>query len=176
MLRVPENPSDASERARGASITVDAMAHSFIHHAHQGEIVNVVGDGIRILLDSKTSGNACMVFEETTPPGSGTPLHRHAKDDEWFFVIEGTAKFVVDGKETVVGPGGFVFTPKGSVHAFVNIGKTPTRMVIGTYPGVLDDAFRAADKLGREGRANPDTLGAAFKPHGVEFVGPVPSV
>jgi quercetin dioxygenase-like cupin family protein len=150
--------------------------NAFIHHAHQGEHVRVVSDEVRILLDSKSTGNACMVFEETTHPGNGTPLHRHAKDDEWFYVIEGTAKFVVDGVETVVGPGGFVFAPKGSVHAFVNIGTTATRMVIGTYPGGLDGPFRAADRLGREGRANAETLGAAFAPHGVEFVGPVPSV
>jgi len=149
---------------------------AFIHQPGQGEHVTVVSDQIRILLDSKATGNACMVFEEITEPGKGTPLHRHAKDDEWFYVIEGRAKFVVDGKETVVGPGGFVFAPKGSVHAFVNVGTTPTRMVIGTYPGGLDAPFRAADKLGREGRANPDTLAAAFLPHGVEFVGPVPSV
>ena len=148
---------------------------AFIHQSNEGENLSVVGDRVRILLDSKTTGNACMVFEETTPPGNGTPLHRHAKDDEWFYVIEGTAKFVCDGKETVVGPGGFVFTPKGSVHAFVNIGSTPTRMVIGTFPGGLDVPFREADRLGRVGKANPETLAAAFKPHGVEFVGPVPT-
>ncbi|TWT45373.1 Quercetin 2,3-dioxygenase [Phycisphaerae bacterium RAS1] len=149
-----------------------AAKHPFIHNNGEGEILNVVGDRIRILADSKASGGACVVFEEITAPGGGPPLHRHGRDDEWFFVIDGRAKFSVDGRETIVGPGGFVFAPRGCVHTFRNVGDGPSRMIISCVPGGLEGPFREADQLAREGRATPETLAAAFRKFDLEFVGP----
>ncbi len=143
-----------------------------IHPPAGGEHLSVVGDRVRILADGAATGGKFLVFEETGPPGGGPPLHRHTHDDEFFLVLEGTLRFSVDGKETIVEPGGTIFARKGSVHTFVNAGQTPTRLIIVCSPPGLEGPFRECDQLAREGRENPETVAAAFKKFGVEIVGP----
>lgn len=138
----------------------------------EGETLSIVGEVVRVLADSASTGGACFVFEETTRPGGGPPLHTHAHEDEFFFVAEGVMKFVVDGRESIVPAGGFAVAPRGSVHSFRNEGDAPSRMVITCIPAGLEAAFRAADDLERAGRASPEALADVFRPHGVEFVGP----
>lgn len=112
------------------------------------------------------------MFELHTNPGVGPPLHRHGRDDESFFVVEGTVKFVVDGREFVLGAGGFALAPRGSVHAFVNVGASPSRMLVTCCPAGLEGPFRVADRLVREGRMTPEALAAAFREYDLEFLGP----
>lgn len=145
---------------------------AFTLPADGGEIVNVVGDRVRILADGVATGGQAAIFEDITAPGMGPPLHRHQRDDEFFFVIDGTVKFSVDGREFVAAAGGFAFAPRGSVHTFRNVGATPSRMLVACTPAGLERAFREADQLAREGRASPETLAAAFGRIGVEFLGP----
>ena len=42
-----------------------------------------------------------------------TPLHVHRNEDELFYVLEGEHVFRVGDEEYIVGPGGFVFAPRG---------------------------------------------------------------
>jgi len=148
------------------------MAQTVIVPPGKGEVLSLVGETMRILADSSQTDGKSVVIEETTPPGGGPALHRHNREDEIFFVVEGTLKFVVDGKQSVVGAGGFVFAPRNSVHAFVNIGTTPSRMLIACWPGGLEQPFREADRLTREGALTHEALDAVFAKVGVEFLGP----
>ncbi|MCO6437451.1 MAG: cupin domain-containing protein [Phycisphaerae bacterium] len=148
------------------------MSTPLVLSPDQGEILNVVGDRVRILADSSMTDGRCVVFENTTDPGNGPPLHRHGRDDEHFFVVEGTVKFAIDGREVVLTAGGSVFAPRGSVHTFMNAGTTPSRMIITCCPGGLEGPFREADRLAREGRVTPETLAEAFRKFDLEFVGP----
>lgn len=148
------------------------MLANVIRQPGEGECLSVVGETIRILVDSMMTGGKSVVFENTSPVGNGPPLHRHGRDDEFFFVIKGTMKFMVDGHETVVSEGGAVFAPRGSVHAFVNIGSAPSRMLTVCYPGGLEVPFREVDQLTREGKATMEGIIAAFKKFDLEIMGP----
>ena len=44
----------------------------------------------------KAAGDGAMVTEQTGPRGSGSPLHVHHNEDEWFYVL--------DGELTIGGP------------------------------------------------------------------------
>lgn len=136
-----------------------------------GEVLNVVGDYVRILADGTCTNNQCVVFEEIAQPGGGPPLHTHDLEDEFFFVIEGTVKFSVDGKESIVGPGGFVCATRGSIHTFKNIGATPSRMIISCTPAGLEIPFREAARL-PESELTPERLTEIFGRAGIRFVGP----
>lgn len=153
-----------------------ARCPAIVHQPGGGERLNVVGDDIRILVDSKATGGACVIFEDTTPPGMGPPLHRHGRDDEFFFVVEGTALFQVDGQRYTVGAGGFAFVPRGSVHTFMNPGPGLLRTVITCTPGGLEGPFRETHALGVAGNATPETVTAAFKKFDLEIMGPPLSV
>jgi mannose-6-phosphate isomerase-like protein (cupin superfamily) len=148
------------------------MSEAMIRQSGEGEVLNVVGERIRILADSAMTDGKCVIFENISEPGSGPPLHRHGRDDEFFFVVEGTVKFLVDGQESVVSAGGAALAPRGSVHAFANVGTQPSRMIITCCPGGLEGPFREADRLQREGRVSPESLAEVFGRFDLEILGP----
>ena len=60
--------------------------------------------------------------------------HTH-DNDEFFFVLEGKARFHLDGKEVVVGPYTSLYCPADSYHGISNAGDTELKyLVIKKYP------------------------------------------
>lgn len=149
--------------------------HSTLHLTgpHDGERLNVAGDGVRVLADASSTGGRCSIFELTTPPGVGPPLHRHGVDDEFFYVIEGRFRFVCDGVERVAGPGTFLRAARGSVHTFVNAGDAPGRMLVVTSPSGLEGPFRETHRRAAAGEAlTPDVLTGIFAAFNLTILGP----
>jgi quercetin dioxygenase-like cupin family protein len=151
------------------------------HHAAillqpgEGEAFNIIGGGVRVLVDGAASGGSVLQVESTVPPGEGPPLHRHEREDELFFVLEGEFRFVLDGREFAAAAGAFVYAPRGSVHAFKNTGTGMGRLLITCTPAGLDEAFRAVrlPEAGSAERALPmEEMIALFARHGVMIVGP----
>jgi mannose-6-phosphate isomerase-like protein (cupin superfamily) len=138
----------------------------------EGERVGVVGSTVRVLADASVTGGRCFIFEEHTPPGVGPPLHRHGVDDEFFFILEGRYRFVLDGREFLAEPGAFVSAPKGSVDTFVNCGASPGRMLLVTMPAGLEGPFRETQALEKLGPPTPEALAAVFAKFGLGILGP----
>lgn len=140
-----------------------------------GERLTVVGGNVRILIDTVDSGGRCCMFECPIPSGEGPPLHRHVREDEYFYVLDGRFKFSIDGREFVGERGAFACAPRGVVHAFRNIGAKVGLLHVTCTPSGLDAAFRAArvPEPG-SGRAplRPDEVASIFEQHGITFVGP----
>ncbi len=140
--------------------------------AYGTEVLDVVGDRIRILVDSNMTGGKCVVFECVSQPGGGPPLHRHERDDEYFYVVEGKMKFVVDGKTILANAGENAFAPRGSTHAFCNVGDTPSRMIITCTPGGLENCFREVHARSASASPTMDMLVEAFGKFDLTFHGP----
>ena len=140
-----------------------------------GERFSIIGGGVRVLIDGAASGGQCCVFECPIPPGEGPPLHRHEREDEMFYVINGRFKISIDGKELIAEAGSFACAPRGSVHAFKNIGATTGLLHVSCTPAGLEVPFRAIrDPEPGSGRApiNPEQVVAELGKHGITFVGP----
>jgi uncharacterized RmlC-like cupin family protein len=60
-----------------------------------------------------------MLTEQTAPRGSGSPLHVHHDEDEWFYVLEGELTIWVAGQTVVAPVGAFVFGPRDVPHTFI---------------------------------------------------------
>src|SRR4029079_4711219 len=63
------------------------------------------------------------VFKE--PTGEPNVLHVHARSDERFDIVAGRMLFTVGGPAREVGPGDFVWIPRGTVHQWRVIGDEP---------------------------------------------------
>lgn len=70
------------------------------------------------------------------------PLHWHYFQDETFHVLEGTAKFTLDGKEKIAQAGETVFIPKQQFHTFCNASEETELSV----EFVLEPGSRASDE------------------------------
>jgi mannose-6-phosphate isomerase-like protein (cupin superfamily) len=145
---------------------------AFAIQADQGEMLSVVGDQVRMFADAEATGGKVVIFETRTQPGMGPPLHCHGIDDEYFFVIEGHVRFVVDGREFRLGPGAFAHAPKGSIHTFTNAGTGLLRMLVICTPPGLEQPFRAVHAMGPEGQTNMPAVIEAFARHSLTIHGP----
>lgn len=96
--------------------------------------VALVGDVVNFLARGEETGGAYCLFELTCRPGGGPPLHRHTREDETFYVMEGRFVFTLEGREYIAEPGAFVHSPRGSTHCYRNIGEGNGRMLVSTLP------------------------------------------
>src|SRR5580700_2614778 len=90
---------------------------------------------------SLDSGGVVSAFENVTPPKQGPPLHRHHREDEWFYVATGTFVFEIDGKRTEFGQGGSIFAPRELPHRWANTGDEPAILLVTLFPGGFETFF-----------------------------------
>lgn len=135
--------------------------------------LNVLGTPVLVKLLSDDTGGHASMFHITAPPLSGPPLHRHAREDEWFYVLEGRITAEVDGRRVELAPGDSVFLPRGTAHTYQNFTDAPARMLVMTTPGGFDRFFAECSAM-NEGVAAPDLAAVAglMNRHGMELLGP----
>ena len=86
-------------------------------------------------------------------PGGGVEPHRHSREDESFYVLEGQFEFRIGerGERVILAdPGSFVFAPRGIPHAFKNVGTTPGKFLVVVSPAGLEKFFDERTALGKE--------------------------
>jgi mannose-6-phosphate isomerase-like protein (cupin superfamily) len=127
-----------------------------------GDSVLMGGLGARLMIDSATAaGGFALVEHPIAPRTLAAPLHRHANEDEYSYVLEGRVGVQL-GEETLeAGPGELVFKPRGQWHAFWNPGDEPTRLLEIISPGGFERYFEEIAPLLPPHRPEPDFAGLA---------------
>lgn len=135
--------------------------------------LNVLGTPVLVKLLSADTGGHASMFHITAPPLSGPPLHRHEREDEWFYVLEGRITAEVDGQRIELAPGDSAFLPRGSAHTYQNFTEVNARMLVMTTPGGFDRFFTECSAMS-QGVAEPDLAAVArlMNQHGMELLGP----
>ena len=111
-----------------------------------GESVTIPGFGATFKLQSK-DGAGIGIVEHPFAVGTITAPHRHTREDEHSFVLEGEIGFRSDDTEVVLGPGGFITKPRGQMHAMWNAGDKPGRILEVIDPGGFERYFRDLGEL-----------------------------
>jgi uncharacterized cupin superfamily protein len=107
-----------------------------------GDVINIGHMTIRYLRDGSAS-QEMGAFELTVPPGSNVPPpHSHSANDEFIYVLEGVLRYRVDDDERDLSPGQWMFTPRGSVHAFSNPHSASARALVTNTPDIGAQYFR----------------------------------
>ncbi|GAB5437395.1 cupin domain-containing protein [Falsiruegeria mediterranea] len=128
---------------------------------------------LRILLTGDQTGGTMEVFEDIVQPGVGPGRHIHHNQDETFFFLEGTFDVEIDGEMHRMISGDVAFVPRGTVHAFKNVGDTPGRLHYVFSPALQAEAmFRAFHAALSKDALTPDEMARIAKAHCQEFVGP----
>ena len=98
---------------------------------------------MRILEDGRTTGHRLGIGEITLAPHTeGPPQHRHARHDEGFYVVSGTARFTVGEKGYEAPAGTLVMIPPGAPHTFANPGDEPAVLLNTFTPDLYVQYFR----------------------------------
>jgi len=154
-------------------MTTTNTLHGDSQKAKAAGPLNIFGDELWVRQSGQETGGVLAVMEDFTEPGQGPPLHRHGREDESFYVVEGEFLFEVDGKQIHARAGEAVFAPKGTAHTFQNTGATRGRLLIMVHPAGLEDFFADIARAS-EGIAEPDltVVVPIFRNHGLELLGP----
>jgi quercetin dioxygenase-like cupin family protein len=114
----------------------------------------------------KASDPGLGVIECTISAGEEPPLHVHAGEDEWFYLLDGEVSFHA-GDQTFRGrTGSFVSFPRGIPHTFT-VESGTARFLIANTPGGFERMFELAPKT-------PEEAVQAMTQFGMEIVGPHP--
>lgn len=98
---------------------------------------------VTVKVQSSATDETYALFEAWTPLGGGVASYCQTAEDEAFFVLEGTYRFELAGVCSDLGPGSYVFVPRGTAHAFVNAAGVPARMLVMATPGARRGYFFA---------------------------------
>lgn len=100
------------------------------------------GGGVyRIVTTANESQGRIFAFEAIEPPGGGPPLHTHANEEEYFFVLEGEMTFTIDGRVITAKEGESAFVPRGAAHCFKNCSQRRSRVLVLFTPGNIEGFF-----------------------------------
>jgi mannose-6-phosphate isomerase-like protein (cupin superfamily) len=115
--------------------------------------------GVRLMIDSDGSGGGFSLVEHPMSARAlAAPLHRHAREDEYSYVLEGSMGAVLGDEELVAGPGDLVFKPRNQWHTFWNAGDEPARILEIISPAGFEKYFEELVDLGGSTEADPQVL------------------
>ncbi|MGH2921057.1 MAG: quercetin 2,3-dioxygenase [Gaiellaceae bacterium] len=123
---------------------IGATAHSVA--GGDGERIWIVGDTMTLKATAESTGGSLMLLEILTSPGGGPPPHVHSREDEFWYVLDGTFEIRLGDEVHVLGPGGFAYAPRGTVHNFRNTAETPSRILVGFTPAGMEGFFRESGR------------------------------
>jgi quercetin dioxygenase-like cupin family protein len=145
----------------------------------EGEHFWFFGGLTTIKADGAGTGGRMMLSEQTAPRGSGSPLHVHHDEDEWFYILEGELTIWVAGQTVVAPAGSFVLGPRHVAHTFI-VSSERARFLLVTEPAGFEGFIRAlavpaaAPEIPPAPTAPPnmEPVLRAAADHGLEILGP----
>lgn len=97
---------------------------------------------VRFRLEAERTAGLMTMFEFLVPASAKVPVpHSHEAFDETVYGLDGVMTWLLDGRQSRVGPGDVLFIPRGHVHHFVNEGEGPARNLGVITPGLLGPAY-----------------------------------
>jgi mannose-6-phosphate isomerase-like protein (cupin superfamily) len=117
--------------------------------AGEGEARWWFGQLAVIKATAEDTGGGHTLVEITVDPGYETPLHVHHREDEGFWMIDGSATFTVGDETVEAGPGAYLFGPKDVPHKW-RAGADGARLLYLFAPGGFEDLIRAMSEPARE--------------------------
>jgi mannose-6-phosphate isomerase-like protein (cupin superfamily) len=124
-----------------------------------------------VKLGAADSGGALSAFELVMESGEGPGLHVHSRDHEVWYVLEGEFRFLLGDTLVHQPAGGLAFGPRGTPHAFQNIGAGTGRLLVITSTSGLEKFFLEYDRQA-SGPYDAEALQAAARAAELNFLGP----
>jgi quercetin dioxygenase-like cupin family protein len=126
--------------------------------------------GARFLIDGEEAGQRFALVEHPMPPRAlASPIHRHHREDEYSFVLEGDVGVLL-GEAVVTGrTGDLIVKPRGQWHTFWNAGDAPARVLEIISPAGFETFFRALAAELKAGAPDPQRVAAISRQYEVDM-------
>ena len=134
-----------------------------------GESVALQTIGVRFMIPGVDTDTRFSLVEHPMPPRAlAAPLHRHTREDEYSYVLEGRMGALLGDEVVEAGPGDLVYKPRGQWHTFWNAGDEPASILEIISPAGFEHFFLEFDRTQKDGTFDPVALGERF---GLRFPG-----
>ena len=125
--------------------------------------------GVRFMIGGAESGGGFSLVEHPLSARAlGAPLHRHDREDEYSYVLEGRIGALLGDQVREAGPGDLIFKPRHQWHTFWNAGDQPARILEIISPAGFEQYFVELVALGGSRTAAPEALRALGQRYGLE--------
>jgi quercetin dioxygenase-like cupin family protein len=104
-----------NRRKKMPTTTLNAFALT-AREGRTREPLDILGEEVLVKLTNGDSNGAAAIFYQTVAPKAGPPLHRHSREDEWFYVLDGKITLEIDGERTVLEGGVRFRAPRDRTH------------------------------------------------------------
>ena len=144
-------------------------------------VVTHTTQNMRFIASSSETGGATTVFESIEMPGYKTYVHKHNNSEESFYILEGMLTVKFGDKTHHLGPGSYVFIPRGTPHAQGNLTDKPVRFITTVTPGGIEDFFRDRSELLKTTKPGDKDWDTRYRPiiekhkKWIEIISPWPS-
>ena len=126
--------------------------------------------GVRFMIDGSEAGERFSLVEHPMSPRAlAAPLHRHTREDEYSYVLEGRMGALLGDDVVEAGPGDLVYKPRGQWHTFWNAGDEPARILEIISPAGFEHFFEELVELGGPAESDPEVLAALNARYGLEM-------
>ena len=126
--------------------------------------------GVRFMIDGAEAGERFSLVEHPMSPRAlAAPLHRHTREDEYSYVLEGRMGALLGDDVVEAGPGDLVHKPRLQWHTFWNAGDEPCRILEIISPAGFERFFRELVDMGGVTRADPEALAGLNERYGLEM-------
>ena len=137
----------------------------------EGRAISSLGSTMTIKCSAKDTYGLWSLTHLTVPPNfvqQAPPPHYHTRDEEAFYVTEGTITFEINGKPIKAPAGSFVKFPRNLVHKFSNPSDQPAAvLVVGAPAGIEEYLVEIYEFLAKPGPPDPAKLGEIFNRYGL---------
>src|SRR5438034_4032005 len=124
-----------------------------------GKLGQLGGIGVRFMVDGAASGGGFALVEHPMEPRAlAAPMHRHSREDEYSFVLEGRVGADLGGEIVYGEVGDLIFKPRGQWHTFWNAGDEPARLLEIISPAGFERFFAELVEFGGAAGAPPEKL------------------
>jgi mannose-6-phosphate isomerase-like protein (cupin superfamily) len=125
--------------------------------------------GARFIMDGGPSeGRFSLLEHPIIPRGMAAPVHMHAREDEYSFILEGQWGFWQGGKVVFAGPGDVVYKPRDVWHTFWNATDQPARLLEIISPAGFDQFFEELAALVASEPFDPEAIAALNSTYGLQ--------
>jgi len=126
--------------------------------------------GVRFMIDGSDADERFSLVEHPMSPRAlAAPLHRHTREDEYSFILEGRMGALLGDDVVEGGPGDLVHKPRNQWHTFWNAGDEPCRILEIISPAGFEQFFRELDAMGGAINADPEALAALNERYGQQM-------
>lgn len=139
-----------------------------------GATIRFLDQVYRLKASGVQTGGLFGLVEVATPQGSGPPPHVHEREDEAFYVLEGSYEVTVGDDRFDAREGSFVFAPRGVAHGYV-VRAAPARHLSFVFPSGFETFFHDAVRAAGGATPAPAMLTELAKDRGVTLLGPPPT-